>query len=97
MHGGGYETRQAPLFQNTPFVENITNQILRLNYTKLICKPVRIQNKSLCRVTVSSQSIEKQSFYLIFVILNIYLLLLPGDNITSPWINYGVNNFVLQI
>ena len=41
MHGGGYETRQVPLFhvfvrvfsldpvQNTPFFENITNQILR--------------------------------------------------------------------
>ena len=40
MHGGGYETRQVPLFhvfvrifsldpvQNTPFFENITNQIL---------------------------------------------------------------------
>ena len=65
MHGDGYETRQVPLFrifgldpaQNTPFFEKITNQILRLNYAQLIYKPVRCENKRLCRVTVNSTSI----------------------------------------
>ena len=65
MHGDGYETGQVPLFhvfvgifglypaQNTPFFEKITNQILRLNYARLICDPVRSENKRLCRVTVN--------------------------------------------
>ena len=68
MHGDGYETRQVPLFhvsvrifgldpaKKTPFFEKIANQILRLNYAQLICKPVRSENKRLCRVTVNSTS-----------------------------------------
>ena len=69
MHEDGYETRQVLLFhvfvhifgldpaQNTPFLKEITNQILRLNYAHLICEPVRSENKRLCRVTVNSTSI----------------------------------------
>ena len=69
MHGDGYETLQVPLFdvfvrifgldpaQNTLFFDTITNQILRLNYARLIWEPVRDQNKRLCRVTVNSTSI----------------------------------------
>ena len=48
--------------QNTPFFEKITNQILRLNYAQLICKPVRSKNKRLCRVTVNSTSIAFEGF-----------------------------------
>ena len=43
--------------QNTPFFEKITNQIFRLNYGQLICKPVRSKNKRLRFVTVNSTSI----------------------------------------
>ena len=60
----------------TYFFENITNQILRLNYTQLICKPVEIKNKRLCRVTVSSKLIEKHYSFNFFKNLNISLLLL---------------------
>ena len=80
MHGDGYETGQVPLFlvfvrifgldpaQNTPFFEKITIQILRLNYTQLICEPVRSENKRLCRVTVNSTSIATTLFSLLKVL-----------------------------
>ena len=47
------------------FSRKITNQILRLNYAKLICKPVRSKNKRLCRVTVNSTSIATTLFLLL--------------------------------
>ena len=79
-------------FKTYLFFENITNQILRLNYTQLICKPVRIKNKSLCRVTFSSQSIERHySFKVFFKILNISLLLLHGDNIVLAFEGFKVS------
>ena len=79
MHGDGYETGQVPLFhvfvrifgldraQNTPFLEKITNQILRLNYAQLIFEPVRSENKRLCTVTVYSTSIAITLFSLLKV------------------------------
>ena len=80
MHADGYETGQVPLFhvsvrifglgpaQNTPFLEKITNQILRLNYAQLICEPVLSENKRLCRVTVNSTSIATTLFSLLKVL-----------------------------
>ena len=80
MHRDGYETRQVPLFhvfvlifgldpaENTPFLEKMTNQILRINYAQLICKVVRSENKRLCRVTVDSTSIATTLFSLLRVL-----------------------------
>ena len=103
MHGGGYETRQFPLFhvfvrifsldpvQNTPFFENITNQILRLNYTQLICKPVRSKNKRLCRVSVSSTSIEKHYYFLIYFFNFKRIFIIVGDNIVLAFEGFKVS------
>ena len=44
----------APTLQkNTPFFENINNEIIRLKYAQLICKPVRSEKKKIVRVTVN--------------------------------------------
>ena len=38
----------APTLQkNTPFFENITNEIPQLKYAQLICKPVRSEKKKI--------------------------------------------------
>ena len=63
MHRDGFELNKSFCFtgvfacitgldgaQNTPFFENITNQIFRLKYAQLICETVRIENKRLCNV-----------------------------------------------
>ena len=80
MHRDGYETAQVSLFdvfvrifgldptQNTPFFDTITNQILGLNYARLIWEPMRDQNKRLCRVTVNSTSIATTLFSLLKVL-----------------------------
>ena len=92
MHGGGYETRQVPLFQNTPFFENITNQILRLNYTQLICKPVRSKIKRLCRVTVSLKLIEKHYSLIFFFFFNFkHIFIIVGDNIVLAFEGFKVS------
>ena len=81
MHGDGYETRQVPLFddfvlifgldpaKNTPFFDTIPNQILRLNYARLIWELMQDQNKRLCRVTVNSTSIATTLFSLLKVLI----------------------------
>ena len=52
---------------NTPFFENITNQIFRLNYAQLICEPVRSENR-LCTATVNSISTATTLFSLLKVL-----------------------------
>ena len=37
------------LAQNIPFFDTITNQILRLNYARLIWEPMRDQNKKIAQ------------------------------------------------
>ena len=77
--------------QNTPFFENITNQILRLNYTQLICKPVRSKNKRLCRVSVSSTSIEKHYYFLTFLFYFKRIFIIVGDNIVLAFEGFKVS------
>ena len=88
----GYETQQVPLFdvfvhifgldpaQNTPFFDTITNQILRLNYARLIWEPMRDQKKRLCMVTVNSTSSIATTLFTLLKVLRFH--------ITSPSINY---------
>ena len=79
------------LYKTHLFFENITNQILRLNYTQLICKPVRSKNKRLCRVSVSSTSIEKHYYFLIFFLNFKRIFIIVGDNIVLAFEGFKVS------
>ena len=79
--------------QNIPFFEKITNQILRLNYTQLICKPMRSKKKRLCRVTDSSTSIATTLFFfLIIIFFNFkHIFVIVGDNIVLAFEGFKVS------
>ena len=80
----GYETRQVFLFhvfgcifdlnneRNTTFFGKITNQIFGLNCARVICEPVRSENKRLCTLRVNSTSIATLHLLLLLKVLRFH-------------------------